>query len=102
MAESAAAMDSSTAGAQAHVMELAFAADQDKTSGFKLLDVVRESGGGDGQRGARLRTAQWAAILGNALKQCKAARIGESLEDCGALFARKANGPSQRRGFFLH
>ena len=39
------------AGAEAHVVELAFAADGDEAGGLQFLDVVRERGGGDGQGG---------------------------------------------------
>jgi hypothetical protein len=71
-------------------VELSFALHLDEAGVFKLLDVVRESDGGDGQRRQGLRAAQSATGFGDALKEFEAARVCERLEDGGAAGAREA------------
>ena len=72
-------------------MELAFATDVDEAGGFEFLNVVREGGRRDGQGGAGLRAAQWTCGFGDALNELEAVRVGECLEDGGALGAGEAD-----------
>jgi len=65
------------AGAEGEEVEFTFASDMDEACGFELFDVVRECGGGDGQSGAGLSTAEGAAGPGDLLEELEAARVGE-------------------------
>jgi hypothetical protein len=66
-------------------VEFSFTANGYEAGGFEFLDVVGERGGGDGQSGESLRTAERTAGFGDALEQFKAARIGKSFKDgCAA------------------
>jgi hypothetical protein len=78
-------------------MKFAFAADLDEAGGFKLFDVVREGGGGNGQCGANLSAAQRAAGLGDALEELETVRVGEGFEDRSAAAAGEAGRPVRRR-----
>jgi len=73
-------------------VELAGALNLNEAGSFELLDVVRERGGGDGQRGAGLGATERASGLGDALKEIETARVGEGFEDGGAAFGRYSSG----------
>jgi hypothetical protein len=75
------------AWAQGEEVELAFARDLNQASGFQLLDVVRERGGGDGKCGAGVGATDRAGCFGDSLEEFETLRIGESLEKSGAMSA---------------
>jgi len=75
------------AGAKGEETEFSFAADVDEAGGFEFLDVVGESGGGDGKGLEGLRATERTTGFGDAFEEFETAGIGEGFEDGGAAGA---------------
>ena len=84
------------ARAERKVVEFSFTANCDKADCFQFLDVVGEGGGGNGQGGTGLRTAERTAGFGNALEKFEAARVGERFQNGSAARSGEACGSWSR------
>ena len=76
-------------GIEREVDEFALTLGVDEAGGFKLLDVVRERGGRNGEGGEGFSAAERTGGFGDLLEEPKALGVGEGFEDLGLARPRE-------------